>query len=123
MAAAEAPPPERALKIYKGIRGADGAAHVYVSEAGRPDQLLAPRTDLFVRSSAGLDWGYSGNGPAQCALAILADALGDDLRAVRVHSGFHLRVIAALPRHLSWQLTQAQVTAAVDDIERNVPEE
>ena len=123
MPAADAPPVERTLKIYKGIRGTDGAAHVYISESGRPDQLLAPRTDLFMRSSAGLDWGYSGSGPAQCALAILADALGDDLRAVRVHSGFHLRVIAALPRHLSWQLKQAQVTAAVEDIERDFPKE
>jgi hypothetical protein len=121
--AADAPPLGRTLKIYKGVRGADGVGHVYVTEAGRPDQLLAPRTDLFMRSSAGLDWGYSGSGPAQCALAILADALGDDLRAVRVHTGFHLRVVAVLPRHLSWQVTQAQVTAAVEDIERNVPEE
>ena len=123
MPAADAPPLERTLKICKGVRGADGVGHVYVTEAGRPDQLLAPRTDLFMRSSTGLDWGYSGSGPAQCALAILADALGDDLRAVRVHSGFHLRVIAALPRHLSWQLKQAQVTAAVEDIERDFTKE
>jgi hypothetical protein len=111
------------LRVYKGVRGADGVAYVYVSEAGRPDHLLSPRTDLFTRSSAGLDWGYYGNGPAQCALAIVADALGDDLRAVRVHSGFHFRTIAALPRHLSWQLTQAQVLAIVEDIEQNFPEE
>lgn len=121
--AAESPPPEGQSKVYKGIRGADGVAHVYVSEAGRPDHLLPSRTDLFAHSSAGLDWGYSGNGPAQCALAVVADALDDDLRAVRVHSGFHFTTIAALPRHLSWQLTQAQVLAMVEDIEQNFPED
>ena len=120
---AESPAPVATLKVYKGIRGADGIAYAYVAEAGRPDHSLSPRTDLFTRSSAGLDWGYDGNGPAQCALAIVADALGDDLRAVRVHSGFHFRTIAALPRHLSWQLTQAQVLAIVEDIEQNFPEE
>ena len=120
---AELPAPVATLKVYKGIRGADGIAYVFVLEAGRPDHLLSPRTDLFTRSSAGLDWGYDGNGPAQCALAIVADVLGDDLRAVRVHSGFHFRTIAALPRHLSWQLTQAQVLAIVEDIEQNFPEE
>ena len=120
--AAKSLSPELTSKVYKGIRGADGVAHVYVSEAGRPDRLLAPRTDLFMLFSTGLDWGYYGNGPAQCALAILADALGDDLRAVRVHNGFHASMIANLPRHLAWQLTQEQVIEIVKDIESNFPE-
>ena len=121
--AAESPSSELTSKVYKGIRSADGVAHVYVLEAGRPDRLLAPRTDLFMLFSTGLDWGYYGNGPAQCALAILADALSDDLRAVRVHNGFHARTIANMPRHLSWQLTQAQVIAIVEDIESSFPDE
>src|ERR1700674_4182466 len=107
------------MKVYKGIRGADGTAHVQVAEPNKPDRLLAPRTDLFKRYATGLDWGYSGNGPVQCALAILADALGDDLRAVRVHRGFHFYIIAALPRHLPWQLTAAEVIAIVEEIEQN----
>jgi hypothetical protein len=111
------------MKVYKGIRGADGTAHVLVTEPDRPDRLLAPRADLFERSAAGLDWGYSGNGPAQCALALLADALGDDVRAVRVHRGFHFHVVAALPRHLPWQFTAAQVVAIVEEIEQSAPVE
>jgi hypothetical protein len=92
---------------------------VLVAEPDKPDRLLPPRTDLFKRCATGLDWGYAGNGPAQCALALLADALRDDLRAVRVHWGFHFYVIAALPRHLQWQLTQEQVVASVQKIEEN----
>jgi hypothetical protein len=107
------------MKVYKGIRGADGTARVHVTEPDKPDRLLAPRTELFDRSATGLDWGYSGSGPAQCALAVLADALGDDMRAVRVHRGFHFYIVAALPRHLPWQLTAAQVVAIVEEIEEN----
>ena len=58
--------------------------------------------------------------PKKCGFA---PAATDDLRSVRVHSGFHFKTIAALPRHLSWQLTQAQVLAMVEDIEQNFPED
>ena len=107
------------MKVYKGTRDADGTAHVQVAEPDKPDRPLAPRTDLFKHCATGLDWGYLGNGPAQCALAVLADALGDDLRAVRVHRGFHFYIITALPRHLAWQLTAAEVIAIVEEIEQN----
>ena len=99
------------MRVYKGIRGADGTARIIVAEPDKPDRLLPPRTDLHRRCATGLDWGYTGNGPAQCALALLADALRDDPRAMRVHGEFHCCVIAALPRHLQWQLTQEQVAA------------
>jgi hypothetical protein len=118
--AARSPPrgAEGTMKVYMGIRGADGIARVEVEEPDKPGRLLAPRTDLFKHCATGLDWGYSGSGPKQCALAMLADALGDDVRAVRVHGGFHFYVIAALPRHLPWHLTNAQVIAIVEEIEQ-----
>jgi hypothetical protein len=105
------------MKVYMGIRSADGLAHVEVEEPNKPNRLLAPRTDLFRHCATGLDWGYSGGGPKQCALAILADALGDDLRAVLLHGGFHFYVVAALPRHLPWHLAERQVIAIVEEIE------
>jgi hypothetical protein len=108
---------EGTMRVYKGIRRADGTARVLVAEPEKPDRPLPPRTDLFKRCATGLDWGYAGNGPAQCALAVLADALRDDVRAVRVHWGFHRHVVATLPRHLQWQLTQEQVVASVQRIE------
>ena len=107
------------MRVYRGIRAADGTARVVVAEPNKPDRLLPPRTDLFRRCSTGLDWGYAGNGPAQCAVALLADALRDDLRAVRLHWGFHCCVVAALPRHLQWQLTHEQVLASIEKIEED----
>jgi hypothetical protein len=107
------------MKVYRGTRDVSGVGHVYVAEADKPDRLLDPRTDLFKHCLSELDWGYSGPGPAQCALAILADALDDELRAVRVHAGFCFHAITALPRHLPWELTVAQVRAIVEDIECN----
>jgi hypothetical protein len=110
---------EGTMKVYRGTRDAGGVGHVYIAEADKPDRLLDPRTDLFKHCLTGLDWGYSGPGPAQCALAMLADALDDELRAVRVHAGFRFQAITALPRHLPWELTADEVRAIVEDIEHN----
>ena len=60
-------------------------------------QAIAPRLDLFNHSPAGLDWGYGGSGPAQTALAILADFLEDDAKAVRLHQTFKFALIGGLP--------------------------
>jgi hypothetical protein len=106
------------MKVYRGIRHGNGVARVYVGEPDKPDRLLDPRTDLFIHCLTGLDWGYSGPAPSQCALAILADALDDELRAILVHAGFCFYVIAALPRHLCWQLSAAEVRLLVEDIEQ-----
>jgi hypothetical protein len=40
--------------------------------------------------------GYGGSGPAQLALAILADHLGDDAAAVCLHQVFKWSVVAKL---------------------------
>jgi hypothetical protein len=44
---------------------------------------LPPRCDLYNHSPTGFAWGYGGSGPAQLALAILADYLEDDAKALR----------------------------------------
>ena len=61
------------------------------------NQPINPRLDLFNHSPAGLDWGYGGSGPAQTALAILADFLEDDAKAVRLHQTFKFALIGGLP--------------------------
>jgi len=55
---------------------------------------LNPRLDLISHSPTGFGWGYNGSGPAQTALAILADATGDDARALRIYQQFKNEVIA-----------------------------
>jgi hypothetical protein len=79
--------------------------------------MLRPRRDLFNHSPTGFEWGYGGSGPAQLALAILADALGDDERAVRLHQRFKFSVIGNLDRDVPWTISLAAVREHVARIE------
>ena len=68
---------------------------VDVTVNGRP---LKPRFDLWNHSPTGFEWGYGGSGPAQLALALLADHLGNDQEAVAYHQHFKFAVIARVLR-------------------------
>ena len=46
---------------------------------GHPTKVLDLRLDLANHSPTGFSWGYPGSGPAQLALAILADTAGDPI--------------------------------------------
>ena len=81
-------------KNYCGFRS-DSVGEATVSVNGSP---LDPRCDLYNHSPCGFQWGYAGSGPAQLALALCADVLGDDARALRVYQDFKMLVIAPLPR-------------------------
>ncbi len=71
---------------------------------------LNPRLDLWAHSPTGLEWGYGGSGPAQLALALLADVLEDPREAVRLHQNYKWAVVAKLP-HVEWTLDSDQVRA------------
>jgi hypothetical protein len=73
-------------------------------------------------SPTGFEWGYGGSGPAQLALAILADALCDDRRAARLHQAFKWKVIARLDQDISFVLSRAAVLDAVNQIEADQAE-
>ncbi len=93
---------------YSGLRQADGATFVTVD--GRP---LGPRTDVRKESSTAFDWGYQGRGgPAQLALAILADHYADDQKARRFYEHFLRRVIGSLPSD-RWIMTGEEIDAAL----------
>ena len=93
------------MKVYRGGRSLDGAV---VTADGKP---LPPRFDLKRLSPAGFEWTYEGAGPAQLALALLADHLGDDRRALELYPSFMHAVIADLDN--SWELTSADIDAAL----------
>ena len=90
------------MKRYEGKR-LNGLADVRVD--GVP---LNPRLDLWKHSVTGFEWGYSGSGPAQLALALLADCLGDDEEAIGWHQDFKSAVVAGLP-HEGWTLTEQEI--------------
>lgn len=95
-------------KTYRGTRDAnvDGHGTVWVHE-GEERRPLRLRLDLF-NHSPGFAWGVSGPGSAQLALAILADALEDDVTALRLHQGFRLARIVGLDRQ-SWAMRESEV--------------
>src|SRR5262245_28326025 len=102
---------------YWGYRDRDDTAQVRRGTGGG-GHLLRLRLDLDNHSPTGFEWGYGGSGPAQLALAILADTLHDDARALHLHQHFKWRVIAKLPRRERWMLKQAEVLEHVLAIER-----
>jgi len=97
------------VRTYVGLRD----YHLTVVTVN--DQPLDPRFDLWEHSPTGFEWGYGGSGPAQLALALLADHLGDDDRAVALHQEFKWAVIAKLSQP-TWTLTSDQIEHAVQSL-------
>lgn len=93
------------MKIYQGRRKG------YVAEVTVDGRPLNPRLDLWNHSPTGFEWGYGGSGPAQLALALLADHLGDTDQAVQLHQDFKFVVVAKLDRE--WKLTSEQIDQAL----------
>lgn len=69
--------------------------------------VLPKRLDLRSHSPDGFQWGYSGSGPAQLALALAADATGDDELALRVYQDLKREIVAGLPD--LWQLDAGNI--------------
>lgn len=93
-------------KVYTGFREENEA---FVNVDGKP---LAQRHDLVNHSPTGFEWGYWGSGPAQLALALIADATGDDKLAVDLHMDYKFKFVGKLPKE-GWTLTQQQVLEQV----------
>ena len=89
------------VKLYEGIRAEEGCA---VTVNGRPLDL---RHDLRNHSPTGAEWGYGGSGPAQLALALLADATDDHL-AQQHYQRFKREIVARFEAP-AWLLTQAEI--------------
>jgi hypothetical protein len=93
------------VKTYAGGRSLAGAE---VTVDGKP---LDPRYDLKQLSATGFEWTYEGAGPAQLALALLADHLGDDALGLKLYERFMRQLVAELDN--SWEMTSADIDAAL----------
>lgn len=100
-----------------GIGGAADGVTVMAHGDGQPARPLPPRLDLRAHSPAGFNWGYEGSGAAQLALALCADATGDDERTSDLYQRFKRAVVAKLPAD-GWTLTADTVRDALDQLER-----
>lgn len=89
----------------------DQIGTVVVMAGATPDAEqyeLDPRYDLVNHSPSGFGWGYYGSGAAQLAFAILADASGNPVVALKHYQAFKSERIAALPRG-PWKITVTDV--------------
>jgi len=102
------------MKTYEGHR--EGHA-VIVTVHGR---RLNPRLDLWNHSPSGFEWGYGGSGPAQLALAILADHCGNDEQAFNFHHRFKWAVVAELPGR-RWTLTSQEIDQILQTLQEREP--
>jgi len=73
--------------------------------------LLAPEASQAIRNHSpdGFNWGYSGSGPAQLALALMLEFLGDKDKALRSYQQFKSDVIAGLPQGKDFTLPESVV--------------
>ena len=96
------------MKTYEGWRDLDGAQ---ATVDGTP---LPPRLDVKAFNRTGFEWTYIGPGPQQLALALLADHLGDDARALAQSDAFMRHSVAFLDN--AWRLTSADIDTALAEI-------
>jgi hypothetical protein len=97
------------MKVYSGSRTDHGCV-VTVADADGC-RGLDPRYDLR-RHGDGFEWGYCGSGPAQLALALAADVLGDDEMAEAVYQRLKVKLVAKLPP-TEWALTADELSRAI----------
>ena len=95
------------MKQYIGLRTSEGT-QVYVE--GAITHPLNPRFEWANHSPTGFEWGYSGSGPAQLALALLGDYTGDREYSLAKHQQLKEELICKFPQH-NWILP-------VEEIER-----
>jgi len=106
---------QRGLEMAEIFYSGEQAGQVTVRE-GETKRLLDPRFDLCKHSPPGFAWGNGNSVSAQLSLALLADALQNDGRALRLHNRFNGRVVTMLPAR--WTMTRSRILDYADMIER-----
>ncbi len=105
-------------KSYHGVRCTDGTCGVWVEEDALVEhagaavietrwRALPLCLEIREHSPTGFGWGYGGSGPAQLALALLVDALGDAGQAQTHYQTFKHQVVSGWTD--TWQITAQQI--------------
>jgi len=97
------------MKTYRGSRER-GNVWIESPEYEGRWRDLPLRLDVFNHSPSGFEWGYLGSGPAQLALAILCDYLGEPQLAVRFYGEFKEDIVARW-KDDEWTLTEEEIAA------------
>lgn len=95
------------MKTYFGVRKDDGY-QIMVAEAGVATKSLnIAESQKIHNHSSGFEIGYGGSGPAQTALAILLDHLGNPQEAQRWHQDFKWEFVSGWEG--TWRITSEQI--------------
>lgn len=96
------------MKTYYGEfdNGRNPIATVKTDSGDKYDLPL--RLDLDVHSPAGFEWGYTGSGPAQLALAVLADCVGGEVAKV-LYQEFKDDYVSRWKRGATWRLSETAI--------------
>jgi Family of unknown function (DUF6166) len=107
--------------VYFGLR-LGGMCYTFKWDEDTPDkpERLNPRLDLWAHSPSGFEWGYLGSGPAQLALALAADAIGDADRAVQVHQLLKGPMQRGWGRDC-WSITRTRLLEMIVDLAKDLP--
>lgn len=119
--------------VYRGARVGIGGGEVAITRQEDGGVAQPFRQSVVWHSPAGFEWGYGGSGPADLALNLLVDALGEDPaaveryfrgggdpestwapRSVPLHQAFKAQHIAPLPRNEPWSITQEAIVRWVE---------
>lgn len=100
--------------VYRGVRptepgrDTDSSTPVYVTV---DKEILSPAPSLKLRNHSpdGFNWGYSGSGPSQLALAILLDFTGEPAVALFRYHDFKFNTIGRLEQLEGWELKGADI--------------
>ena len=98
--------------VYRGYRHSEGVGHQLVT---KDDDILDPQPSqkIWNHSPDGFNWGYSGSGPAQLALALLYDVTKDEVVSVRLHQEFKSSIVAAWGD--TWEVTDTFIRGWIND--------
>jgi len=116
------------MKIFFGLSESKEWSHVgnvYVMDFEGEGQAmipspLDPRYDLRNHSPSGFAWGYGGSGPAQLALAILAEAAGAIL-SQKHYQRYKEEVVARMSKDCGWIILESDVVDWLEEQSKSAP--
>jgi hypothetical protein len=101
---------------YRGLASATDCRVLVIDGDAMKSRPLPLRKEVRLHSEE-FAWAYQGSGPAQLALALLCDAVGER-RAKPLYQEFKRQRIATLEEDQDWEMTQADIVAWVEQQER-----
>ena len=102
-------------RIFEGISHQfPFSRSVMMIDENRNVRELQPDRSQAVKNHSpdGFNWGYSGSGPAQLALAILLEVTNDADTAIAHYHDFERQVIATIPsQETDWEIEESKIIA------------